>query len=88
MSSIRNEKLALSKQELEQLDHFMLSLGCTMMVFWDSPHHDKLDMPWSQRWYRDNTVTYTDQEKATGRLYICIDTARWLYKDFSELVKK
>lgn len=78
MSSIRNEALAVSKGDLDILDEFMDSLGFRLY-----PGHDNksepANMPWSTRWYRHDTVTYTDGTK--GSLFMTVDVVQFLFNN-------
>ncbi len=76
MSSIRNEALAISKGDLDILDEFMLALGFDFYPGYDNKT-EPANMPWSTRWYRHETVIYTDGTK--GSLFMTVDVAQYLF---------
>jgi hypothetical protein len=77
MSSVRNEALAVSKGDLDILDEFMLALGFTFYPGYDNKS-EPANMPWSTRWCRHYTVTYTDGTK--GGWHVSPDVASFLYQ--------
>lgn len=76
MSSVRNEALAVSKGDLDILDEFMVALGFNFYPGYNNTT-EPANMPWSTRWYRHDTVTYTDGTK--GSLFMTVDVAQFLF---------
>jgi len=77
MSSIRNEKFAISDGDLKILDEFMFALGFDYYAIHDSKSEPS-NMPWSTRWYKHGVTTLTDGRK--NAWYVSPDVAQFLYQ--------